>query len=131
MLPKRYATRKYKVYGNNPEDIEGYDDAVSSTELYICNHVLEWKYTAEELKKLNRYDKVDASELIWIPKSIHQGNKYIHKSVIMGQEGQKNHFYGKHHSSEHKERMRLMNTGKNNPNYGKHWQVIDGKRVLR
>lgn len=78
---KKYKTKvsPVKCYGNDPWEIEGYEDAVSSDKLYICHHVLEWKYSVEELKNMNRYENVPSSELIWIEESIHRGNRFIHK----------------------------------------------------
>lgn len=129
MIGKIY--QKRLVFGNKPEDIEGYDDAIDSDELYVCHHVLEYKYTSEELRAMNRYKKVKADELIWIPKSVHQGNKYLHKSSIIGQTGDKNPFFGKHHTDEHKQRMKELNTGEGNPNFGKHWITDElGERHL-
>lgn len=49
--------------------------------MYVPHHVLEWKYTTEELIEMNRYDNAPADELIWIPRSIHNSNKYLHKSI--------------------------------------------------
>lgn len=67
------------VFGCNIEDIEGYEEAILSNELYVIHHVLEWKYTAEELKAMNRYWNVSPDELIFMPKSLHSSSKYIHK----------------------------------------------------
>lgn len=36
---------------------------------------------------------------------------------------------GKHLSEEQKKRLSEINTGSNNPNYGRHWKLVDGKRV--
>ena len=79
MIAKVYLKRK--VFGNKPQDIEGYDEAISSEEMYVPHHVLEWKYTTEELKAMNRYKKVKAEELIWMPKSVHNTNKWLHKNI--------------------------------------------------
>lgn len=71
-----------KVFGCNIEDIEGYEEAILSDELYVIHHVLEWKYTADELKSMNRYWDVTPDELIFMPKSLHSSSKYIHKGKI-------------------------------------------------
>lgn len=78
---KAYLNKKKhpKVFGCNIEEIEGYEDAMLSEELYVIHHVLEWKYTADELKSMNRYWDVPADELIFMPKSVHSASKYIHK----------------------------------------------------
>ena len=68
------------VFGNKPWEIEGFDEAISSEEMYVPHHVLEWKYSVEELKQMNRYDKVKADELIWVSRTLHNGNRYIHKT---------------------------------------------------
>lgn len=80
MINKDYLTGKLKtVFGNKITDIEGWQDALSSSELYVPHHVLEWKYTSDELKQMNRYYEVPADELIWMPQSVHKCNRYIHK----------------------------------------------------
>ena len=69
------------VFGNKITDIEGWEEALESEERYVPHHVLEWKYTEEELRQMNRYDEVPAEELIWMPRSIHNSNKTIHKGL--------------------------------------------------
>ena len=59
------------VFGNKPQDIEGYNEAISSTELYIPHHRLEKDYTMKELQEMGRYDIVPPEELIWLPISKH------------------------------------------------------------
>lgn len=59
------------VFGNNPEDITGYEEAIISNELYVPHHILEKDYTMKELQQMNRYDVVPASELVWLPQSFH------------------------------------------------------------
>lgn len=77
------------VFGNKQEDIEGYEDAITSDEMYVPHHVLEYKYTIDELVSLNRYDKVSADELIWMPQSVHNRNATLHKSVRLSNDAQK------------------------------------------
>ena len=79
MLSAKYITNK--CFGNNPWDIEGFDDAISSEEMYVPHHVLEWKYSVEELKQMNRYDEVNADELIWMTQSVHNNNEILHIGV--------------------------------------------------
>ena len=78
---KAYLNKKKhpKVFGCEIEDIEGYNEALSSSEIYVIHHVLEWKYTAAELKAMGRYWNVNPNELIFMPKSLHSASKYIHK----------------------------------------------------
>jgi hypothetical protein len=90
MINKDYLTGKIKtVFGNKITDIEGWHDALNSSELYIPHHVLEWKYTSDELKQMNRYYDVPADELIWMPQSVHKCNRYIHKGYQVKDEKQK------------------------------------------
>lgn len=77
-----------KVYGNDPWDIEIADadmtfiEMLHSPEMYIPHHVLEWKYTYDELNEMNRYKKVPAEELIWVRQNTHNGNNVIHKDFF-------------------------------------------------
>ena len=67
------------VFGNKPQDIEGYTEAINSEELYVVHHRLEKDYTKKELEKMGRYYIVPAEELIWMKSSIHNNNPNIHK----------------------------------------------------
>lgn len=87
MIAERYTNEL--VFGNKPEDIEGYEDAISSSEMYMPHHVLEWKYTKDELVSMNRYDKVSADELIWMLQSVHNSNSTLHKGVRLKNEAMK------------------------------------------
>lgn len=69
------------VFGNKITDIEGWEEALDSKELYVPHHVLEWKYTTKELKQMNRYYNVVPNELIWMPRSVHNSNKFLHKDI--------------------------------------------------
>ena len=80
MINKDYLTGKIKtVFGNKITDIEGWQEALTSTEMYVPHHVLEWKYTKEELKAMNRYYTVSPDELIWMLQSVHNSNPVLHK----------------------------------------------------
>lgn len=93
MIAKMYLKRK--VCGNKPQDIEGYEEAMESEEMYVPHHVLEWKYTIDELKAMGHYDKVSPEELIWMPKSVHNTNKWLHKGITF------NHMKGNQHLKGH------------------------------
>ena len=85
MISSYYKNRK--VFGNNPWDIEiadgsTFEEMVTSPEMYIPHHVLEWKYTDDELNEMGRYKKVPAEELIWVRRSTHNGNKILHKDFF-------------------------------------------------
>lgn len=80
------------VFGNKITDIEGWEEALESEEMYVPHHVLEWLYTREELKAMNRYDNVSPDELIWMPRSVHNSNPILHKGYankIKNQTGKK------------------------------------------
>ena len=87
MIVEKYTNES--VFGNKPEDIEGHEDAIASDELYVPHHVLEWKYTVDELVAMNRYWQVDASELIWMSQSVHNNNSTLHKGVRLKNEALK------------------------------------------
>lgn len=78
---KKSRMRPILVFGNQPEDIEGYEEAINSDEMYVPHHILEKDFTMNELQQMNRYDIVPADELIWLPQSFHNGNKDIHKGL--------------------------------------------------
>ena len=69
------------VFGNKPQDIEGYTEAINSDEMYVPHHRLEKDYTMKELQEMGRYDIVPPEELIWLPQSFHNGNLEIHKGL--------------------------------------------------
>lgn len=96
------------VFGNKPEDVEGYDDAINSSEIYVPHHVLEWKYTVDELEALNRYWQVDASELIWMTRQTHNGNTVLHKGHRLKNEAMK----CKTLSEETRNKISEANTGR-------------------
>lgn len=80
MINKNFITGKIKtVFGNKITDIEGWQEALNSNEMYVPHHKLEKDYTKKELKEMNRYDIVPPEELIWLPRSIHNGNPTLHK----------------------------------------------------
>ena len=87
MIAERYMNEL--VFGNKPEDIEGYEDAITSDEMYVPHHVLEYKYTIDELVSMNRYDKVSSDELIWMLQSVHNCNSTLHKGVRLGNDAMK------------------------------------------
>lgn len=76
----RYHETKSKngVFGNKPQDIEGYQEAISSDELYIPHHKMEIFFTKKELEEMGGYDPCPANELIWLPISEHHGSRKLH-----------------------------------------------------
>lgn len=67
------------VFGCQPYEIEGFEEAIQSKEEYVPHHILECRFTVEELEKLNRYENVLPEDLIWMPRNIHDSNPYLHK----------------------------------------------------
>lgn len=99
MINKDFLSGKIKtVFGNKITDIEGWEDALYSNEMYVPHHVLEWLYTKEELKSMNRYDNVSPDELIWMPRSIHHSNPILHKGTADKVKEQTGKKLGKHSS---------------------------------
>lgn len=61
-----------RKYCSEPiENIEGYDEAISSPLKYDCHHILETEYTVDELKRMNMYFNRPASELKFMSHSEH------------------------------------------------------------
>lgn len=85
---KIYICKPRKVYGNDPWEIEisepdmTFEEMLNDPELFVPHHLLEIKYSSEELKQMNRYKDVPANELIWVRSSTHYGNNVIHKHAI-------------------------------------------------
>ena len=76
-----YRRKPILVFGNKPQDIEGYTESINSDEIYVPHHRLEKDYTMKELKEMGRYDIVPPEELIWLPQSYHNGNLELHKGL--------------------------------------------------
>ena len=105
-------------------NIENYYVALHSMEEYDCHHRLESHdengvvrekfITKDDLKKIGRYYNVPASELIFIPRSEHirmhslnrWNNADFKNKSSESMKGNKNPFYGKHHSKDTLERIR-------------------------
>lgn len=86
---KHKTKSKNGVFGNRPQDIEGYQEAISSDELYIPHHKMEIFFTHKELEEMGRYDPCPANELIWLPISEHHGNKKLHVGLRLHKGGSK------------------------------------------
>lgn len=140
--------RKLKRYCEDIENIENYEKAKKDNfKGWDCHHRLGTHTSGgerrlvdispEELKALGMYYHRPASELIFLTRSEH---KRLH------QEGKPAPYKGKHHSAETKKKMSDSMTGKHHseevkkrisaamkgqPTWmkGKHWKIIDGKRV--
>lgn len=85
---KIYICKPKKVYGNDPWEIEisepdmTFEEMLNDPELFVPHHLLEIKYSKDELEQMNRYKVVPANELIWMRSSTHAGNNVIHKACI-------------------------------------------------
>lgn len=98
--------------------IENYEEAMNSEEEYDCHHRLESHdengnlretfVTRDELKRLGKYYKVKANELIFLPRkehlSMHSNNRWndddFRKVRSERMKGENNPYYNKHHSEE-------------------------------
>ncbi len=98
------------VFGNKITDIEGWEEALDSDEMYVPHHVLEWKYTSDELKEMGLYDNVPPWMLIWMPRSVHNSNQFLHIGMRIKIENQK----GKSVNNQSIDAKRKR--GQNNPN---------------
>lgn len=123
----------------NPELIENYEKAIADKEhTWICHHKLEAFYTMEELKDLGKYFDRPPRELIFVEtEKDHQ--YWPHKGQLEGykklSKAKMNHIV----SDEAKEKIRKNHIGlkasedvkrkMSEAHKGKHWKLIDGKRV--
>jgi hypothetical protein len=97
--------------------IENYEKAINdNTQTWHCHHKLETELglSIKELKELNLYYHIPASELIFL-------TEYEHIRL---------HHKGKYVSEETKQKQREANLGKKNPMYGKK-QSEESKRKNR
>lgn len=108
------------VFGNKPYDIEGFEEAILSEEEYVPHHILECRFTEDELRALNRYENVRPEELIWMPKSIHDSNLNLHKGCRLRHQKA----IGSKRSEETKHRMSIAQTGKKHKEETKHKLMI-------
>lgn len=141
-----------KRFCKNYQQIENYDEAITNDEMYACHHVLEWKYSREELIAMNRYYDVSPDELIFIPNSLHNSAVSIHKGKIKSLENLKDGRFtrigrapwnkGKQLSDETKQKLSMSHKGlpsarkgkkyghvNSGPKKGSHWRLENGKRI--
>ena len=143
-----YRAKKYCI---DVENIENYEIAVNSEEVWNCHHRLETHtsdgerrlvdITKEELIALNMYYNRPAEELIFLTTKEH--NSLHHKGKVAWNKGKplseetKRKMSAalkgrpawnkeKHHSDESKAKVSKANKGRYK---GKHWKLVDGKRV--
>lgn len=112
MISKKH-TKKYCC--EELSKIKNYSDAINDkTEIWHIHHLKEDRFSREELIEMGLYYNRPASELIFLTPSNHKAlhNKILCKGLKFSEErnakislktkGEKNHFYGKHHSDETK-----------------------------
>lgn len=151
------------------ENIRNYNEAVKSTEKYVCHHINGSDFTGfskSDLIKMKMYYHRPASELIFLRKVDHQ--KYhknflgghhtaeakekirnaskqrkqteeTKKKISMSKKGKPSPNKGKPMSEEQKQKLIAANKGRkltqehrnklSLKHLGKHWKLVDGKRV--
>lgn len=97
------------VFGCQPYEIERFEEAIQSKEEYVPHHILECRFTVEELEELNRYENVLPEDLIWMPRSIHDSNPFLHK----GCRNRTQKATGSKRTDETKRKMSESQLGKN------------------
>lgn len=145
--------KSFKCYCENYQDIENYELAKADNFVgWECHHRLETHssdgerrlvdITKKELIALDMYWHRPASELIFMKLSehhlLHQKDNQFAKGYHHSEEtkrklsdalkGRLSPNKGKHHSEETKRKMSEAHKG-NQSNKGKHWKLVDGKRV--
>lgn len=117
--------------------IENYNEAVNdTTQIWDCHHrkEIELNKNRQELIDMGLYYNRPANELIFITHSdhtkLHQTNKKVNQSTkdliseaAKKRVGDKNPFYGKHHTEESRQKIKDNHPdfkGEKHPMYGKH-----------
>ena len=99
-----------------PELIENYEKAISDkNEMWVCHHRLEKCFSQKFLKKMGLYFDVEPEALIFIRKSEHQYNPYLHSEIRRknkAQKGKPSNRKGKKCSVETKRKMAEAHKGK-------------------
>lgn len=153
---KKDGTPFNQSFCRNPELIENYDKAIAdTTQTWYCHHRLEThnsdgerrpvSFTHEELITLGMYYDRPPEELIFLTRSEHRslhskGKEPWNKGkTCMPYSGKPRSeetkakisasSKGKHNSEEAKKKMSKAHKGKPSNTKGKHWKLIDGKRV--
>lgn len=97
-----HQTKILKRYCREPiERINGYKEAVESTDKFDCHHINELTFTKDELILMNMYYNRPASELVLLPHSEHSKLHQRHNmpSARIGSNGpmygDKNPMYGR------------------------------------
>lgn len=110
-------------YCRHPELVENYDKAIADTmQTWEVHHRREEFYSQKELIERGEYFDVSPEDLIFLTVAEH---KKIDSFCKRESEVMK----GKKHSEEHKRKISETMKGKPRSNKGKHWKLVDGKRV--
>lgn len=138
---KKDGTANSICYCRTPELIENYDKAIADdSQVWECHHRLETHNSdgekrlvnllAEELKALDMYFNRPPEELIFLTTSEHERlHKEGKKRGPRSEEWKRKlseALKGRKHSEEHKRKLSAVNKRQRK---GKHWKLVDGKRV--
>lgn len=117
MINLKYAKQFCKEF----ENIENYQEAISSPEKYDCHHRLEETgLSKKDLIDKNMYYNRPASELIFLTHGAH---------TSLHHKGKEGYWYGKHHSIETKKKMSDVHKGENGYWYGKNHSTETKKKI--
>lgn len=71
----------YKYICTDVTKVENYEEALNDPEeKYVLHHVLEWKYSKAELKKMNMYYHRPPEEFLFVTEDTHKQSRWIHKA---------------------------------------------------
>lgn len=107
----RTSRRRLQSFCCEPiQNIENFEEAERSEELYDCHHRLETDLcvSAKWLKEHDLYYNRPASELIFLPRRVHLS---LHMTGVR-RFGAENPFFGRKHSEESIQKMRNSKLGK-------------------
>ena len=130
----------------HPELIENYEKAVAdTTQTWDCHHRREEFYSYKELIERGEYFDVEPEELIFLTVAEHRKIDSFCKRISEAQKGRSGYWKGKNLSEETKKKLAEANKGKHHSEEsrrkisdamkkkcilkGKHWKLVDGKRV--
>lgn len=132
--------KKAKKFCKDYTQIENYEEALKSSEMYVAHHRLEQVFTVDELIRAGWYYDRKPQELIFIRRSEHNGNADIHVGYRLGSKKRSASMKGEKrgpHSEETKRKISKSVIGKadiisskmkgnkngigNRGSRGKHW----------
>ena len=123
----------YDCYCRNPELVENYEKAIAdTTQMWEVHHRLESCFTQKFLIDMGLYYDVEPEALIFLTPSEHNKIDSKCKRVSESMKGKPRSEETKKKISEsHKDKPRSEETKKKigEAKKGKHWKLVDGKRV--